>query len=259
MIAQRLYAAARAPSRGRSVGSVTIGLHYTAVTVDDGRLGLCYTMANFGRRCSEARRFRDLDGAPAPDLLDHVRSDDPLERSIGVALVNALNEPRAASLSRDDGRRSGVITQLGITAATRVAMVGYFPPVVARLEGVGALVSVLDRDHGMGDEARFLAALPLWPDVLILTATTILNDSFDAILGQVRHGAWVVLMGPSTPMMPEVYAGLPLHMLAGMVAVDKERVLAVVRQGGGTPALGPHCRKVFWLCDEAEAARAVGE
>ncbi len=247
MIAERLYGAFMEPARSRSVAGVTIGLAYTAVSLDDGCLGLCYTMIDRRACCTQVRAFRDFDGLPASDLLEYARSDDTLERSMGLALVNALNEERAADMPRDVGPRTGVIAQLGIGSGTRVAMVGYFPPVAARITAAGAELSILDRDRGLGDRTQFMDALATWPDVLILTATSLLDDSCTPFLQHVGDGARVALMGPSTPMVPEVYADLPVHMLAGMVPLNRDRVLAVVRQGGGTPALGPHSQKVYWL------------
>jgi len=251
MIAERLCAAFQGPAEGRSIGGVTIGLAYTAVSLDDGSLGLCYTMIDRRACCTQVREFRDFDGLPASDLIEYARSDDPLERSMGLALVNALNEERAARMPRDVGPQTGVIAQLGIGSGTRVAMVGYFPPVAARISAAGAELSILDRDRGLGDRTQFMNALAAWPDVLILTATSLLDDSCTPFLQAVSDGARVVLMGPSTPMVPEVYADLPVHMLAGMVPLARDKVLAVVRQGGGTPALGPHSQKVFWLCGAA--------
>lgn len=249
MIGERLYQASLPAARETSVEQVTIGLGYTAVSIAEGGLGLCYTMIDRRARCTQVRTFRDFDGCPATELLEYARSDDTLERSLGIALVNALNEPRAAAMEPDTGERTGIIAQLGIGGGTKVAMVGYFRPVIMRMERVGAEVSVLDRDHGMGDEADFLGDLATWPDILVLTATTMIDDSFGSFLEHVSDSTRVAVMGPSTPMIPEVYADLPVHMLAGMVAVEKDRALAAVRQGGGTPALGPHARKVFWLRD----------
>jgi len=255
MIAERLYAESRAAAAADTVAAVTIGLGYTAVRTAAGGIGLCSTLIDRGACCTHVRTFRDFDGAPASELLAYVRSDDRLERVMGIALVNALNDPRAKTMSRDEGARSGVVAQLGIDAGTSVAMVGFFRPVIARLEKVGAETSILDRGHGMGDEAVFLEQLATWPDVLILTATSLIDDSMDVFLERVSDSTRVVVMGPTTPMIPEVFADLPVHMLAGSVVVDRERALAAVRQGGGTPAIGPHCDKVVWRRDAVPPER----
>jgi len=256
MIAERLHAASLAAAQGCAVGEVSIGLGYSAVTTDDGRMGFCYTMIDRTGSCTHVRRFHDFDGGPATALLDYVRSDDTLERSMGIALVNALNEPAAVAMPRDVGAATGFVAQFGVTEGTRIAMVGFFGPVISGLKKLGAELSVLDRTHGMGDEATFLAELEAWPEVLVLTATSMINDTFDRILEHVGDGVKVVVMGPSTPMIPGVYAGTPVRMLAGMVPVVKDKAMAVIRQGGGTPELSPHSQKVYWVREAAGAGAA---
>lgn len=246
-VIRRIHDACAEEAARATVESLTIGLSYTAVTTGDGRLGLSYTMTDRRVCCTQVRRYRDFESGPATDLLPYLCSDDSLERSMGVALANALNERRAAAMLADAGPGSGIIGRFGVRAGTRVAMVGFFGPVVSGLREVGAEVSILDRDRAMGDEAAFLTALASWPDVVVLTATSLLDDSFERFVERVHGDARVVVMGPTTPMLPEAFEGLPVHLLAGMVPVAKDRVLAAVRQGGGTPAIGPHARKVAVL------------
>ena len=247
MIAERLFTAFEEAARERRVATVAVGLGYTAVGTDDGSVGLCYTMVQRSPCCTQVPVFRDFEGEPASALLEYVRSATTLERSMGVALVNALNRPRALAMPEDTGPQTGLMTQLSISPSSRVLMVGYFPPVAAALTAMGAHVNVLDRDRAMGDQAQFLDELARSADVLVATATALLDDSLELFLEQVRSGAKTVILGPTTPMVPSVFADLGVTMLAGMVPVNGERVLAAVRQAGGTPAFAPHCRKVFWI------------
>jgi uncharacterized protein (DUF4213/DUF364 family) len=258
VIVERLHAAVAEAAAHTTIAAMTIGLGYTAVATGDGRLGLSYSMIERTACCTHVRSFRDFDGAPARDLLDYVLSEDTLERSMGLALVNALNEPQALSLPADDTPGGVFIQEFGVRQSTRVAMVGHFPPVARRLREAGAELSILDSDERMGDEASFLRELARWPDVLIVTATTILNGSLEPFLDGVSNEADVMVMGPTTPLLPEAFAGTPVRLLAGMAPVDHERTLAAVRQGGGTPALSKHCRKVYWTRPPAgETAAAL--
>jgi uncharacterized protein (DUF4213/DUF364 family) len=242
-----LCAAVAEAAAHTTIEAMTIGLGYTAVATATGCVGLSYTMVERTASCSHVRAFRDFDGAPATELLEYVRSDDTLERAMGLALVNALNQPQARQLPDDAGPAGTFVAAFGVREGTRVAMVGFFPPVARRLREIGAQLSVLDRDKRMGDEAAFLRDLAEGPDVLIVTATAILNGSLELFLEHVTERVKVVVLGPTTPLVPEAYGALPVHLLAGLVPVDNERVVAAVRQGAGTPALTPHCRKVSWV------------
>jgi uncharacterized protein len=48
-------------------------------------------------------------------------------------------------------------------------------------------------------------------------------------------------------MIPKAFDHLPVNMLAGSAVTDRQRTLKIVRHGGGTRALKPVTRKVYWL------------
>lgn len=245
-LAEVLFETFRARAAASEVATVTIGLGYTAVQTTDGDLGLSYTMAGNSACCTRLREERDFDGASALDLLECVRSGDTLERSLGVALVNALNQRRALAMPQDAAPGGAFMTDMGIGPGVQVAMVGFFPPVVARLKAAGAEVRILDSNLEMGNEAKFLRDIAVWPDVLILTATTILNASFELFMDHVGLGVSIIVLGPTTPMVPEAFGAFPIAMLGGMVALNNRQVVSAVRQAALKPALQKHCRKVYW-------------
>ncbi|MBN2204745.1 MAG: DUF364 domain-containing protein [Thermoleophilia bacterium] len=244
-LVEALHARFREQAAHTEVAALTIGLGYTAVETARGDVGLGYTMAERSVGCTRTRRYRDFDGEPVTELLDRLLSDDSLERSIGLAAVNALNRRRALSLPVDDAVDPAVVGGLKVRPGACVAMIGFFGPVVRRLETLGAQVDVLDRDRGMGEEQRFMETLDSWPQVVIVTATTILTGSLERLLCRVGDAAEVLVLGPSTPMVPSAWHGRRVGMLGGMVPLENDRVVATVRQGGGTPEISRYCRKVF--------------
>lgn len=242
-IAEILHAEFARRAAEAQVARLTIGLGYTAVETAQGDVGLSYTMVERSASCTRVRTYRDFEGQPVSRLLDLLRSDNSLERSLAVAAVNALNRPAALSCP-DDATEGDFMGEFGVRRGTRVAMVGFFGPVLTRLRGLGAEVHVLDRDHGMGDEATFLVDLGRSPQVLILTATSILSDSFERFVGAAHEGVRIVVLGPTTPMVPSAYRAFPVDMLGGLAVVRTAEVVAAVRQGAGTRQLLPLCRKV---------------
>jgi len=70
----------------------------------------------------------------------------------------------------------------------------------------------------------------------LITATTLINGTIDELLAAAKDCREVVLLGPSTPLVPEVFATMPhlVTLLAGVVVTDAEELLRTVAQGGGT-------------------------
>jgi uncharacterized protein len=62
-----------------------------------------------------------------------------------------------------------------------------------------------------------------------------------AALGAPRLTA---LIGPSTPLTPEIFHDTPVTHLGGAVVTDPAKVLQIISEAGGTPALRPYLRFV---------------
>ena len=223
---------------------ISIGLGYTAVTTSDGGIGLAYTYFGSKRSCQLMHGYQDREGCAGTDLLNDILSQDPLQRSVALALVNALNYGTAAGLREDPGNRL-IFDQLGIGKSSRIAMVGYFAPLIKKLEALGARLEIMDSSRKIGNKDDFHARLGDWAEVLFLTSTSILNNTCEEILGQCGNQVKTVMLGPSTPMAAEAFAHLPVDILAGTAPMDKDSVMKAVRHGQGTPVIQKYSRKVY--------------
>lgn len=227
------------------VERIVIGTGYTAVTTSDGGIGLAAT----GIASHDGRRdVADFEHRPAADLLHQLAGTDPEGRMMALAMVNALNHQDAQRLP-DDPQNTVLCDRFNLLGGARVAMVGYFPPLVRLLESHGAPLMIIDAAKGIGDAKTFYDHLRGGADVLLMTATTIINRTTEAILTHAGPDLQTVLLGPSTPMVPDVFTHLPVHMLAGSAITDRDQALDVVRHGGGARDLKPCSRKVYQLID----------
>lgn len=245
-IYERLHDIMAEKAVDRTVERLSIGLGYTAVCTSDGGIGLASTPIENKKRCTVIARDDDYEGRPALELLPLIRSEHPFLRAVALSLINALNHRWAMSLPED--RSNDILFDLlGIGRGSRVAMVGHFRPLVAKLKDMGARLEVVDIGSGLGDFDAFPDKLAHWADALIMTSTTLLNDTADGLLAVLGTNVRVVMLGPSTPLIPEAFADLPVHVLAGTVPMDREKILKAIRHGKGTPALQQYSRKSYLL------------
>jgi uncharacterized protein (DUF4213/DUF364 family) len=150
----------------------------------------------------------------------------------------------------EDAQNRALIDRFDILGGRRVAMVGYFPPLVRMLEEKRVPLSVIDNARGIGNKEIFYRDLSDWAEVLILTATSITNRTMEEILDNTGAGVRTVVLGPTTPMLPEAFDRLPVHMLAGSAITEPRNALKAVRHGHGPHALKPFSRKVYWCADQ---------
>ena len=226
------------------VDLLCLGLGYTSVVTTDGGIGIAYTYFEDKKSCMALNEAIDFEGRPATVLLEKIKSDHPLERSMALALVNALNYQDALQLPQDENNEI-MFEQFKITKGTKVAMVGYFGPLIKRFEQRKAVLDILDQSRGLGRKEDFYKNLKNWADVLFLTSTSILNNSTEEILANVHGKVKTLMLGPSTPMVAKAFDHLPVHMLAGTVPLDKERLLKAIRHGMGTPMFHKFSRKSY--------------
>ena len=179
----------------------------------------------------------------AAELLQYlVAGKNHLEIAIGLATANALIEPPPSG-AIDDREAT---TYLNLQKGVKVAMVGLFAPLVARIRATGAELTVIEKNSArmeiLGNAEKKDALKSC--NVAIITATTLLNNTFEETINLLGTPRAVAIMGPSTPLMPAIFRNTPVTHLGGAIVADSARVMQIISEGGGTPALRPYLRFV---------------
>ena len=164
----------------------------------------------------------DFEGGPAIRLLEKIKSENTVERSMALALINALNYEKALLLPEDPDNKI-MFDTLEIGKKSKVAMVGFFGPLVKNFKENNISLEILDESRNLGIKKEFYNKLENWADVLLLTSTSILNNTTEEILANSSQKLKSVMLGPSTPMVKEALDHLPVDMLAGTVPLDKAK------------------------------------
>ena len=241
---QVLYHYFETAAAAATIETISIGLGYTAVTTSGGGIGVAYTYFHSKHSCHFVPDFQHCEGRSGLALLESIRSDKPLHRSVALAAINAFNHPAAIQLP-EDSKNIALFDRLGIGPDKRIAMVGYFGPLIKKFKARGAVLEILDESRSLGRKNDFYRLLSDWAEILFLTSTSILNNTCEDILSSTGQEVKVVMLGPSTPMVAAAFEHLPVHLLAGTVPLDRERVLKAVRHGQGTPVIQKFSRKVY--------------
>jgi uncharacterized protein (DUF4213/DUF364 family) len=216
-------------------------LNYTAAMLDDGGCGVAY---NFRGETPAGCTFEEaggLSGRSAASLLAWSRRLDAVAASVGIAVMNALIQPPATAAGSDV--RDAIRVQPGET----VGMVGRFGPLLGTLKASGATLHIFERCPMDDAEVHPDWAAPIvlpQCDVVIVSATTVVNRTADALLDAARNAREVVLLGPTSPMVPTVFEGRGVSLLSGVHVTDPEGLMRVVGEGGGMKQFSGCVRKL---------------
>lgn len=215
-----------------AVVDVRIGLHWTAVVVENGdtpRCGLASTLAaNHAQHGTpDVPQTGTLHTLSAHELASFAQNiDQPTLASVGIAAINALlpREPEKwVELNAEEK-----IAEHG--AGKTVALIGSFPFIPRLRERVGSL-NVLDQ-HPQPGEHPASAAAEILPqaDVIAITGMTLQNHTLANLLPLCRPDAFLMMLGPSTPLSPVPFQH-GFSVLSGAVVTDIDAVLRGVSQG----------------------------
>lgn len=205
--------------------SVLVGAHWTVVC--SRHCGLASTITGdqpHGR--GKVRGVGRLHEMNALELAAYARSENPLEASIGVAALNSLlevDESRAVEVNARE-----VLTERG--RGKKVAVVGSFPFASALREVVDRLWVI--EQHPAGDEYPAEAAPDLIPraDVVAITGSALINHTLEGLLALCPRDALVMVLGPSTPLSPVLFAH-GATLLSGARVIDEAAVMCTAGQG----------------------------
>jgi uncharacterized protein len=232
-IHKKLYSHFNKKTGNHTIKTLSVGMKYTAVTLDDGSTGVAYTSDTFDACGPSGSAYRDWENERADLLLDDVMSSDPIAVSRAIALINALNSREAASLP-EDPKNNALLEIIDPCKGRKIVMVGYFRPIAKLLEKSGVDLYICDHKECIGSDQELYDKLAGWAEALILTSASIVNGTFDTVLSHRSDHIPVILMGPTTPLVPSVFEPYDITLLAGTVPVNSASTHRVVRQGGGT-------------------------
>jgi len=230
-------------ARTVKVKDVRIGLAYTAVLLDNHQAGVAFTFRESMKRgCTVFRGLHPLAGRPASDLLSLMGSEDRIEMAVASATANAL-----ANNMKEGFIEGDTLEYIHISPEDRVGMVGYFAPVLPKLKRKTSSIMIFEQiTEKQGDllpEADVYRFLPQC-QVAMITSTSIVNHTVDQLLDAARSCREVIMLGASTPLIPDVFSDTPASFLSGIIIRRPEEILRIVSEAGGMRYFKKNVRKV---------------
>ena len=227
------------------VEDVRIGLAYTGVLLSENYGGVACTPLYEFSGCPALDFSEILKGKTAGKILELTLSKNPLEAAVGIATVNALSN-MLRDLKPENFPASDIDILDLIKPEDRVAMVGYFGPLVPKILEITDKLAVLEKREIEAAKIRVLPskrageALPA-SDIIILSASILANRTFDGLLVCRGAAREVILLGPSASLYPKPFFERGITAVMGTRIMDSKTMLTVVSEAGGTKKLHQYC------------------
>ncbi|MGE0078912.1 MAG: DUF364 domain-containing protein [Bacteroidales bacterium] len=212
--------------------SYILGAKYVAVTNSAGHIGVCATLGN------------EIDGFD----IDNLNFDCTEDRIVINALVNSYINYS----TRFDGG-GDIFSIINFDKYSSIVMIGYFGPLVNKFMGKNIALNIFDLDQRevpvlpMEQQAEYLSKA----DCVILTSTSISNNTFEGIVRNTPSSSDIFLLGPSTPMDDALFEYPNVKGLFGSVFKPfDENTLKIIADGGGTCLFKQYMEKIYKMRDD---------
>ena len=206
------------------VKSVHTCVFWTAVI--SKHCGLSSTFRDEGP--SHDRGVRDvgnLTRKTALELAEYARSESLLEASIGMATINSLIDIDESKCIEKNAFE--IILEKG--QGKNVAIVGHFPW-IPKLKGRTKNLWVLEQRLREGDlPAKEADRILPQCEVVGITGTSFINHTLEGLLTLCK-GAYVLLIGPTSPLSPILF-DYGIDAICGTKVIDAEKVIRSTSEG----------------------------
>lgn len=184
-----------------------------------------------------------LKGRRAADLMKEALADNGMRRAVGIATMNALADAcwRHRPYPGVELRRGvDAFDAAEIRAGETVVLVGAFVPFLRELKRRRQPFLVLEQDAATlkPDELPFFrpaeqaASIVPTADVILITGTTLINDTLEQLLALARPDARVVVVGPTVGVLPDAFLRRGVDILGAISVTDPDAFLDVLAEGG---------------------------
>jgi uncharacterized protein (DUF4213/DUF364 family) len=246
-----------------TVERAVVGLFFTGVKLSNGIAGACATPVKTIPEAvccptsAMAMPFPGkLRGRPALDLAKEALGDHGIRRAVGIAAMNALADTCWYRRPHPE-----IELRLGIDAfdatelrpGDKVVVVGAFVPFLRELKRRGQPFLVLEQDPATlkPEELPFFRPANEAPtvvtdaDVLLITGTTLINDTLEELLRLAKPSARVTMVGPTVSLLPDAFLRRGADILGTVRITAPDEFLEALAEGGsGYHFLGRSAQKV---------------
>ena len=246
------------------VERVVFGLFFTGVKLSNGEGVLSYTplKALSGVVCcpSQAAAMPNSDklqGKKVSYFLERMKNDTALNKTLGIATINALASTcyKKGLLDYKVDINKDPFDNLDIKGNSKTVVVGALVPYFKYLirENKEFTILELDKTTLKGEELNHFVQSPSKEadekvkeaDYLVVTGTTLINDTIDHLLSLANNDCEIVVVGPTVSMMPQAMFNRGVNHVGGVLVTDIDKLLDVIAEAGsGYHFFGKYAEKI---------------
>jgi len=213
----------------KSINQIICGEKYVAVLLKNGQVGVCATLNNYVNIAARDLKIADIKNVQHRIVLNAYFN----------AVFNYQNEYNTTS---------DIFDKIDFKKYNKIVMTGFFRSLVKKFERENIDLIIFDKaeeDDKLTDMSKQLAEVAK-ADALILSSTSVFNNTFLDLINATKEKCDVYTLGPSTILSKEMFQYQNLKFLFGSIFEPNDvNTLKIIQQGGGTKQFLPFMDKVY--------------
>ena len=219
--------AATSPGRGKKFGVVALA---------DGSCGFFFAGLDDTLSRLDTCDLRQFTEAPTLDLVKNCLGTDPLSTAVGLGALNAVSQHLLKAAGFELDRATDPLGRLDLAGARHVGMVGFFAPLIERWGNYPGALTVIEKDpqfleisgpFEVTDQTDRLRGC----DRVLITGSTLINDTLDDVLSHCDPRAQIALVGPSASCLPDPIFDRGVDVVGSIMVCDLPRLEALLEAG----------------------------
>ena len=212
-----------------SIKQLVCGDLYVGLMLDNGNVGVCSTLQK-----KVKLEIQDL------NTIDFENSS---HRIALTAYYNGL-----LNYENDFSGQSDIFDEINFSQYNSIVMVGYFQSLLKKFQKDDIELTVfdnlVDKPEVTNSEEKKRAVQ--MAEAVILTGTSIFNNTFSELMSWTSQGSDIYVLGPSTILHQDMFSYGNIRVLFGALFDRNDtKPLDIIKQGKGTKDFLPYMKKVF--------------
>jgi len=226
---------------------------FMAVMLQSKTVGISYVLLPDRRRDDYNRLCTaDFIHQSPVDLALNFGSKDEIENMLGLACLNAVCQEVMSSTCYYLDNSSDSLGLLNVQKGDRIGMVGFFYPLLKRVEQSGAELVIIEKDE------KYIEKYPQFNvsmdgsrladcNKVICTSTTVFNNTLDNVLSSCSGNAFISIIGPTAGYFPDPLFDRGVNVVGGTRVTDGDLFMDLI---AAKKRWGPATRKFCFRRDQ---------
>ena len=210
------------------IKELVCGDKYVAILLNNGNIGVCSTLQTSIELCISDLNSFDI------TINSH--------RIVVTAYYNAL-----LNYDQEYSKYIDIFDEVEFSEYRNIVMIGFFGSLTEKFRKASINLSIFDLESNNEEivdikkQKEYIAKA----DVVILTSTTVFNNTFIDIVNSTSNQCKVFTLGPSTILSTDMFKYKNIHTIFGSVFKKNDtELLNIIRNGGGTKSFLHLMKKV---------------